>query len=156
MVVPLSQLSQSLVVSSGNNNNNIPDKDDKDKNASSSQKKLRYFPYEKYEDFKDLIMFGKRVEMRCKTFYDDRGGFEGYYLYVEDAPQNAKYPVFLDKKQVKMCEKYNIITGSVVRVKAVPINSAKNVYRIRPGEFIYALTLDNIEIDYDSGKKSLY
>lgn len=156
-----SSSSQSLIVSSGDKNDEqhtikSKDKGNEDRLVGSSQEKLRYFSYEKYEDFKDLIAFGKRVVMRCKTFYDDRGGFEGYYLYVEDAPQNARYPVFLDKKQVKMCEKYNIISGSVVQAKAVPINSAKNVYRIKPGEFIYALTLENIEIDYDSGRTSLY
>lgn len=122
-------------------------KDKSNEDRLVSHDKSRYISYENFESFKDLITFGQRVTMKIKTFFDDRGGFDGYYLYVEDAPLDARYPVFLDKSQVKMCNGCKAITGRVVQAKPVVISSARNVYKMKPGEFIYALILEGIEVD---------
>lgn len=120
-------------------------KDGGSEDRITSHGKSRYFNYESYDSFKDLIAFGKRVTMKNKTFYDDKGGFDGYYLCVDGAPPNARYPVFLDKSQVKRCNGHRLIRGKVVQVTPVLINNPRNVYKIRPGESIYAIILEEIE-----------
>ena len=57
---------------------------------------------------------------------------------------DVKFLVFLSKDQFKLSKGAEIIMGTAVTVSQITIENPRNVYKIKPGEAVYTLLLEQL------------